>query len=121
MTFAGCTFHIPAGSPSYLISLPDTTVSSTTAFALWELAKSPETQRRAREEILAARRDVLESTGTDEIPFGHYEKMPLLVALTKVHRNFIVSVDDSELTFWYKGNAQDASILTNRSQASGRR
>ena len=96
-------------------------MSSTIAFALWELAKSPETQRRVREEILAARRDVLESTGTDEIPFGHYEKMPLLVALTKVHQSFVVNVDDNGLTFWYKGNTEGASSLADGRQASDRR
>jgi cytochrome P450 len=66
------------------------------------LAKQPETQRRVREEILAARRDALRSTGTDEIPFSYYEKMPLLVAVTKVRRNLVTSVYEDGLTFWYK-------------------
>ena len=62
------------------------------------------TQKRVRDEILAAKRDVLKNTGTDEIPFSYYDKMPVLIALTKVYRNFI-DADDSELTFWYTGDA----------------
>ena len=101
--------------------LSDTTTASTLAFALWELAKSPETQMRVRNEILEARLDVLKSTGTDEIPFGYYEKMPLLIALIKVRRSFIMSVDDPEFTLRYKGNTQDASGRVHGCQASDRR
>jgi hypothetical protein len=93
---------VPDRSPT------DTTTASAIAFALWELAKNPETQGRLREEILATKRDVLKSTGTDEIPFSYYEKMPLLIAVTKVYHDFITNVCDDEPTFWYKGDAQDA-------------
>jgi hypothetical protein len=66
------------------------------------------TQERVRDEILVAKRDVLKSTGTDEIPFSYYEKMPLLVALIKVYRN-LMDADDSQLTLWYIGDAQGTS------------
>lgn len=75
------------------------------------------TQRRVRDEILAAKHDVLKSTGIDEIPFSYYEKMQLLVALTKVYRNF-ADADDSELTFRYTGDAQGVSSRVHGFQAS---
>jgi cytochrome P450 len=75
----------------------DTTTASTLAFTLWELAKSPVTQRRVRDEILAAKRVVSKNTGIDEIPFSYYEKMPLLIALTKVSRN-VTHGDKYQLT-----------------------
>ena len=118
-----CWLYAPCASWKSAVpdrSLPDST-ASTLAFALWELAKSPETQGRVRDEILAARRDVLKSTGTDEIPFSHYEKMPLLIAVTKVYRSFTMNVGDNELTFWYKGNAEDASNCVHGHQAGGQR
>ena len=77
--------------------LTDTTTASTLAFTLWELAKSPETQRRVRDEILTAKRDVLKAKGIDEIPFSYYEKMPLLIALTKVRRNLVLSAGDHQV------------------------
>ena len=51
--------------------------------------------------ILAAKRDVSRSTGTDQIPFDHYEKMPLLIALIKVYHSSM-NIGDSERTFWCK-------------------
>ena len=101
-------------------SLTDTTTASTLAFALWELAKCPVTQRRVREEILAAKRNVLKTTGIDEIPFSYYEKMPLLIALTKVSRN-ATHGDTRKLTVWYAGDPEDASGRIHGSQASARR
>ena len=121
ITLAGCMFHGPAKNPSYLTALPDTTTASTLTFVLWELAKSPGTQRRVREEIIAARREVLKSARTDEIPFSYYEKMPLLIALTKVYRDPITNVCGNELTFWHKGSTQDASGPVQGPQASIRR
>jgi hypothetical protein len=96
---------VPDRSPT------DATTASALAFTLWELAKGPETQRRVREEILAARREVLKSAGTDEIPFSHYEKMPLLVALTKVYPDLIVNLFENEFTFFYKGGTKDTPGL----------
>lgn len=64
------------------------------------MAKNPEIQRRIRDEILTAKRDAWKSTGTDEIPFSYYEKLPLLIALIKVYHNFIQDAGDRELTFW---------------------
>ena len=79
------------------------------------------TQRRVRDEILAVKHDVLKSTGIDEIPFSYYEKMPLLVALTKVYRNLIMDADDDEFIFWYTGDAENASGCIHGCQASARR
>ena len=117
---AGCTFYMRAGNPSCLTVLPDTNTASTLAFALLELAKSPETQRRVRDEILAAKGDVSRSAGTDQIPFDHYEKMPLLIALIKVYHSSIMNVDDGELTFEYEGDTQNAPGHIHDFQGSGR-
>ena len=101
--------------------LTDTTTASTLAFALWELAKSSETQRRVRDEILTAKRDALKCTGIDEIPFNHYDKMPLLTALTKVHRDFNLNAENLKLTFQYIGNAADTPRRVYECQTGGRR
>lgn len=63
--------------------LSDASTANTFAFALWELAKDLDLQRRIREEIkvtsLKARQE-----GEADIPFSSYEGMHLLVAFMKV-------------------------------------
>ena len=75
---------------------------------------------RVRNKILEARLNILKSTRTDEIPFGYYEKMPLLIALIKVRLSFIMSVDDPELISQYKGDTQGTSGRVHGRQASDR-
>ena len=98
----------------------DTTTASTLSFALWELAKSPVTQRRVRDEVLTAKHIILENTGIDEIPFSYYEKMPLLVALIKVSRTATYG-DKCKLTVWCAGDSQDTSGRIHGSEASAGR
>ena len=122
ITFAGRKSHAPAETPPAADrSLTDTAIASTLAFALWELAKSPKIQRRVRDEVLTAKRDIVKSTGTDEIPFSYCEKMPLLNALIKVDRSFITNIGGNELTVWFKGDAQVSSGRVHGFQAGGRR
>ena len=60
----------------------DGTTASTTAFALWELAKDLDLQHRIRQEISHTLHRVKEQ-GETEIKFDDYEGMPLLVAFIK--------------------------------------
>ena len=98
----------------------DTTTASTLSFALWELAKSPVTQRRVRDEILTAKRVILDNTGIDEIPFSYYEKMPLLIALIKVSCN-VTHGNKRKLTVSYAGDSQSASSSIHGGEAGAGR
>lgn len=67
--------------------LSDATTANTFVFALWELAKDLDLQRRIREEIKATSLKVRQE-GELEIPFSSYEGMRLLAAFLKVRFSF---------------------------------
>lgn len=68
---------------SKFIFFVDGTTANTLAFALWELAKNPDLQRRIRKEI-SHTLHVVQQQGENEIGFGKYDSMDLLTAFLKV-------------------------------------
>lgn len=74
---------------SYLL---DGTTANTLAFALWELAKDLELQRRVREEVVQILND------RTEIEFSEYEGMHVLVAFIKVCSQYQILSPETILT-----------------------
>ena len=61
------------------------TTASTITWALYELAKSPETQRRVREEIKATRTRATQR-GDRELSVADLDSMKYLIAVMKVRK-----------------------------------